>query len=113
MSDNALQSICRAYLAKLRPLAEKFGLARFVDETIEANIQDRCKGPEEEAELLARMVDEERLGRKDVPKLLGKSYRRAYEDGDIDKVKKLRHVGIYSKVSALLLKSEQEQEDNG
>lgn len=36
---------------------------------------------------------------------LGKSYRQCNDDGTFDNIKKLRHVGIYSKVSALLFKS--------
>lgn len=52
---------------------------------------------------MARILDEERLERKDVPKLLGKSYRRCNEDGTFKEIKTLHRVGIYSKVSALLL----------
>lgn len=112
-SDNrhsALQALCRKYLGELRPLAEKFGLAHFVDTTISLNAQDRCKGTEEEVELLARACDDERISRVEVPKLLGKSYRQSFEDDDFDKVKRLRHVGIFSKVSTILLKSELDKE---
>lgn len=105
--NNKLQELCRGYLLKLRPLAAKFGLGGFVDNTIKANLRNECAGTEEEVELLSRACDDERVSRTDVPKILGKSYRQAYEDDAFEKVKRLKHVGIYSKVSALLLKKEQ------
>jgi hypothetical protein len=42
------------------------------------------------------------LTRLEIPPLLEKSYRMAFEDEDFENIKKLRHVGIYSKVNALL-----------
>lgn len=113
MRNEALQQVCRDYLERLRPLAEKFGLGGFIDETIERHIRNECAGTDEEVALLSRACDDERLSRTDVPRLLGKSYRQAYESGDFDKVKTLNRVGIYSKVSALLLKSELENENKG
>ena len=95
----------------LRGVAKKHGLADFVDETIKANADNKCAATETEVELLSRAVDDERLTRLDVPRVLGKSYRKAYDDLDNPKLKKLRRVGIYSKVSALLLKAENETED--
>lgn len=59
--------------------------------------------------MLSRMVDDERVNRTDVPRLLNKSYRECNEDGDFDKVKRLGHQGIYSKVSALLLAAKQKK----
>jgi hypothetical protein len=56
-------------------------------------------------ELLSRAVDDERLSRSEVPQVVAKSYRQASEDGDFERIKKLKHQGIYSKVSALLRKS--------
>ena len=103
--DDTLQTICRDYLNKLRPIAEKFGLGKFVDETVEANSRGKCVGTEEECEMLARICDDERIARKDIPEILGKSYRQANEDGDFERIKRLKHQGIYSKVSALLYKS--------
>lgn len=114
MSRNeALQQVCRGYLLRLRPLAVKFGLGGFIDETIKKNMRNECAGTDEEVELLSRACDDERLNRTDIPRLLGKSYRQSYEEGDFDKVKKLRRVGIYSKLSALLLKSEIDNENKG
>lgn len=103
MNNDKLQIICRDYLHKLKVIAYSYGLGKFIDDTIELNKQDKCHGTEEECNLMARILDEERLERKDVPKLLGKSYRRCNEDGTFKKVKTLHRVGIYSKVSTLLL----------
>lgn len=50
------------------------------------------------------MVDDERVSRAEVPKILGKSYRECNEDDDFEKIRKLRRVGIYSKVSTLIKK---------
>lgn len=102
---NKLQELCREYLGKLRYIAKKHGLEGFVDETIRLNKQEKCKGTEHEVEMLARMCNDERLSRVDVPKVLEKSYRQANEENDFERIKKLRHVGIYSKVSTLLFKA--------
>lgn len=102
--DRILQAICRKYLNSLRDVASRYGLYKFVDETIELNKQGKCKGSEEEAEMLARLCDDERLTRVEVAKVLRKSYRAANDDGDFDKIRKLKHVGIYSKVSTLMNK---------
>lgn len=106
--NSILQSLCREYLQKLRPLAKKFGLESFVDSTIAMNRQSKCAATESEVELLSRAVDDERVSRVEVPKILGKSYRQANEDGDFDRIKRLRHQGIFSKVSAILLGKELE-----
>lgn len=103
-SHNILQKLCRTYLRDLRGVASKHGLGKWVDDMITANKQGRCSSTEEEVEMLSRIADDERLTRKEVPKVLGKSYRQCFENDDFDKVKKLRHVGIYSKVSTMLYK---------
>ena len=102
--DSALQSLCRGYLVRLRPLVERFGLGRFVDDMVEMNSRSECSGTEEEVRILSRMCDDERVNRTDVPNILGKSYRQTVEDGDFERVERLPRVGIYSKVSALLLR---------
>ena len=98
--NNKLQELCRNYLKRLRPLAQKFGLGKFVDDTIEMNLQERCKATEDEVKLLSRAVDDERISRHELPTMLGKSYRKCVEDDDFSKVETLKRVGIYSKVSA-------------
>lgn len=106
--NEKLQTLCRDYLGRLRPIASKFGLDGFVDSTIKANVRKECVGTEREVEMLSRMVDDERVSRVDVAKILDKSYRYCNENGVFDKIKKLSHTGIFSKVSALLYQVEQD-----
>ena len=101
--NEALQALCRDYLTRLRYMAKKHGID--VDSIIRANKRNECEATNKEVEMLARCVDDERISRTDIPKMLGKSYRHADDDNDFAYIKKLRHVGIYSKVSAFLYKS--------
>lgn len=101
--NETLQALCRDYLGKLRYMGKKHGID--VDGLIRLNRQKKCEATQHEVELLGRAVDDERISRTDVPKILDKSYRQANEDGDFDRIKKLKHQGIYSKLSALLYKS--------
>lgn len=102
--DQRLQEICRSYLSRLSTISEKYGLKSWLTGIIEQNKKGECVSTEEEVEMLTRIVDDERLKRTEVPKVLGKSYRQSYEDGDFDRIRKLPHVGIYSKVNVLLYK---------
>ena len=102
-TNDTLQALCRDYLGRLRHIGKKHGID--VDSIIRANKRKECSGTEYECQMLARMCDDKRVSRTDVPKILGKSYRQANEDEDFDRIKKLKHQGIYSKVSALLYKS--------
>jgi hypothetical protein len=104
--DERLQALCRGYLRKLRHTARKYGLGGFIDDIVKANRRNECEGTRKEVEMLARMVDEERIERSDIPDTLGKSYRKCVEDGDFDRIKKLKRVGIYSKLSVLLYKNQ-------
>ena len=101
--NETLQALCRDYLLRLRYMAKKHGID--VDGIIRANRRNECEATQKEVEMLARCVDDERIARNDIPKLLGESYRKSESDGVFDKIKKLRHVGIYSKVSALIYKN--------
>ena len=101
--NETLQALCREYLGKLRYMAKKHGID--VDSIIRANKRKECEATNKEVEMLSRCVDDERISRTDVPKVLDKSYRQSNEDGDFDRIKKLKHQGIYSKVSALLYKN--------
>ena len=103
--NEPLQALCRDYLSRLRYMGKKHGID--VDGLIRLNRQKKCEATQHEVELLGRAVDDERISRTDVPKILDKSYRQANEDGDFEHIKKLKHQGIYSKVSALLFKSKQ------
>ena len=100
--NETLQALCRDYLLRLRHLGKRHGID--VDAIISANERKECAGTEEEVELLSRACDDERVTRTDVPKILGKSYRECNEDGTFDRIKKLRRVGIYGKISTLLMK---------
>ena len=102
-TNDTLQALCRDYLGRLRHIGKKHGID--VDAVIRANKRKECSATNREVEMLSRCVDDERISRTDIPKILRKSYRHAYEDGDFDRIKKLKHQGIYSKVSALLYKS--------
>lgn len=100
--NETLQSLCRNYLRELRHIGLKYGID--VLPIIILNKRNQCEGTEQEVQMLSRMVDDERVSRTDIPKILGKSYRQSYEDGDFEKIKKLKHQGTYSKVSTLLYK---------
>ena len=104
MRNETLQALCRDYLGKLRYMAKKHGID--VDSIIRANKRSECEATKKEVEMLSRLCDDERVARTDIPDLLGKSYRQCNDDGDFDRIKKLRHVGIYSKISALLTKED-------
>lgn len=100
--NETLQAMCRDYLTRLRYMGRKHGID--VDAIIRANKRKECTATNKEVEMLSRCVDDERISRKDIPKILGKSYRQCESEGIFDRIKKLRHVGIYSKISALLFK---------
>lgn len=108
--ESALQSLCRSYLSRLRSFASSYAaIGSFIDDTIAKNERGECKGTEEECRLLARCLNDERVSRVDIPKILGKSYRKCVEDEDFEKIGTLARVGIYSKLSVLLHKSEIEE----
>jgi hypothetical protein len=105
--NETLQALCRDYLGKLRYMGKKHGID--VDSLIKLNRQKKCEATQHEVELLGRAVDDERVSRTDIPKILGKSYRKSNEDDDFEHIKKLKHQGIYSKVSALLFAAKQKK----
>ena len=111
MAKDVLQSLCREYLSRLRYMAEKHGLLPLVDETIKANRRHECEATKKEVEMLSRLCNDERVSRTDIPKILGKSYRQSNEDNDFERIKKLKHQGIYSKVSALLFAAKQKKNE--
>ena len=104
--NDKLQTLCRDYLQRLRNIATKYGLMPQLNALIVANANGTCFATEREVEMLSRMVDDERVSRVDVAKILDKSYRYCNENGIFDKIKKFSHTGIYSKVSALLYEEE-------
>lgn len=104
LRNDCLQSLCRDYLCRLRVYAVRHGLCSWLDGVISANERGECVATDDEVAMLSRCLDDERVSRKEIPSLLCKSYRGCVEDGDFDKVNKLHRVGIYSKLSVLLLK---------
>lgn len=100
--NETLQSLCRNYLRKLKYMAKKHGLENWINNIINDNKSGKCKATEKECEMLSRLCNEERINRSEVPDVLGKSYRQCFDCGDFDKIKKLKRVGIYSRISALL-----------
>lgn len=103
MTRNAkLRQICRSYLKKLRKVADKRGLQDWITNAIELTNDEKCKPTKSEVMLLSRAVDDERLSRAEVPPLLSKPYNKCLDNKDFDKIKKLKRVGIYSKVDTLL-----------
>ena len=98
-----LQVLCREYLYKLKYMAKKHGLGAWINDLIRDNKRNKCEATEKEVVMLSRLVDDERLSRTDIPNIMGKSYRQCNDEGIFDKIKKLKHVGIYEKVSALLM----------
>ena len=102
--NDELQSIARHYLSKLKDIASKFGLKEWLDNLIEENKRGECSATEEECRMLTRLCDDERVARHDIPKLIGKSYRNCVENEIFEKLKTLKRVGIYDKISVLLFK---------
>lgn len=102
--NDTLQSLCREYLTRLRYIAKKHGLGDWISDIIRANRRNECEGTQHEVQMLARMVDDERINREDIPKMLGKSYRQCVEDDDFKSIMKLRKLGTYSKISAITYK---------
>lgn len=107
--DDTLQKLVRGYLKKLEYLASKHGLSPFVKSTIKANKRGECMATRHEADILARMVDEDRLFREEIPSLLGKSYRHCIDNDLFNSIGRLESEGSYSKIDVMILK----EKDNG
>ena len=105
--NKELQRITRRYLGFLSPIAEKFGLGKWLKEIIDLNEQDKCSATEEECRMLTRLCDDERVARHDIPKMIGKSYRNCVDNEIFERLKTLKRVGIYDKISVLLFKKSQ------
>lgn len=103
MTRNAkLRQICRKYLQRLRHMADKHGLTSWLNQAIKDTKSKDCEPTEHECEMLARLVDDERIQRTKVPPLLGKTYRECFDNDEFEKIKKLHRVGLYSKVDTML-----------
>lgn len=102
--NDELQSIARHYLSLLKDIASKFGLKEWLDNLIEENKRGKCAATEEECRMLTRLCDDERVPRHDIPKIIGRSYRNCVDNEIFEKLKTLKRVGIYDKISVLLFK---------
>lgn len=103
MTRNAkLRQICRNYLQRLRHMAKKRGLTSWLEQAIQDTKRKDCEPTEHECEMLARLVDDERIQRTEVPPLLCKTYRECFDNNDFENIKRLKHVGLYSKVDTML-----------
>lgn len=83
-------------------MADKHGLTSWLDQAINDTKRKDCEPTEYECQMLSRIVDDERLARVEVPSILDKGYQDCFNDDDFDKIKKLKRVGIYSKVDTML-----------
>jgi hypothetical protein len=104
MRNETLQAMAREYLSRLRYMAKKHDLLSWLNSTIHANKDGSCEATEKEVRMLSRLCDDANIKRTDVPKMLGKSYRRYVDDDDFGKIRtNLENRAIYDKVSTLLL----------
>ena len=101
--NEPLQRLCRQYLKRLRYMADKHDLGFWVRDMIRENKRGECDATKNEVRMLERMVDEERVRRKDIPSIVGKSYRQCVDENVFDKIDTLKRQGIYSRLSALLM----------
>lgn len=83
-------------------MADKHGLTTWLNQAIKDTKRKDCEPTENEVMLLSRAVDDERLSRAEIPPLLSKPYNKCLDNKDFDKIKKLKRVGIYSKVDTML-----------
>ena len=109
--NETLQSMCRDYLSRLRYMAKKHGLLPQLNNLISMNKRRECVGTEREVQMLSRMVNDERVTRTDVPKMLGKSYRQSVDDDDFSRIRHLPRLGTYLKLDALILKDKQKRKN--
>ena len=84
-------------------MADKHGLGFWVRDMIRENKRGECEATKNEVLMLERMVDEERVSRKDIPSIVGKSYRQCVDENVFDKIDTLKRQGIYSRLYALLM----------
>ena len=103
-NNEALQGLVRSYLMRLSHMAKKHGLFMWLTDIIGQNKRGECKATRHEADLLARMVDEHRAFRSEIPQILGKTYRQCNDDGDFSRIGRMRNEGTFSKIDALMLK---------
>lgn len=104
--DNEIrQSLFRSMLERTRGMAKAAGLGEWVERTLSENKSGRCAATDEQVDMLSRMLDEERIDRRDVPRELGLSYRFCVENGVFERLRKLLHLGTYSRTDTAVMKN--------
>lgn len=104
-----LQELCRKYLRMLLPIAKNIGLEDFINTTIEKNEKGECIATKEQVDLLAKMCDDDRIRRDEIPQYAGISYGSCVLIDLFSKIRKFTHKGVYSKIDAMLFKEEQSE----
>lgn len=104
--NETLQRLCREYLVMLRQTAHKYGFRIAIDSLIASNERGECTATAEDVEMLSRCVNDERMTRSEIPMLLNRSYRYCIDNAIFEKLKTLPRVGVYSRVDAMLFKSD-------
>lgn len=115
--DDILQGIVRGYLKKLSYIARKHGLAPWVKDVIKRNKRGECEATRREADMLARLVDDDRIKRKEIPQALGVSYREMLDKDLLSSIRKMEDKGSYSKLDTLKVREmmdiKKEELENG
>ena len=93
--NETLQALCRDYLGRLRYMGKKHGID--VDSIIRANKRKECEATNKEVEMLSRCVDDERVSRTDIPKILGKSYSKLMKMATLNTSRNLNTKGFTAK----------------
>lgn len=99
-----LQELCRKYLRMLLPIAKSIGLEDFINTTIEKNEKGECIATKEQVDLLAKMCDDDRIRRDEIPQHAGISYRSCMLIDLFSRIRKFKDRGAYSKIDVMLFK---------
>jgi Trp operon repressor len=105
-----LQEIFRSYIKVLKNKFDNETVSECINKLLCDNENGKCSATEEQVDMIAKLVDEDRMKREEIPQMFGKSYKQCVEGNIFNKIKTLPKVGIYSKVSALLLKDKLDKE---
>lgn len=105
---NKLQKLCRLYLFELKRMAKRYGLLDFVQGLIKSNEKGECKAELKDVELLARIANDDRVSRVEIPKILKLSYRQVNDNDMYDQIDRIDNRSSYSRISTELLACELE-----
>lgn len=105
-----VQELTRYYLGKLQREANRYGLGDWLKAIRKANERGECESTEYTLNQLAKLCDDERMYQKDVTRLFGLSYAKAFDCGLFEKIRKIKCNGTFSKVDAVLRKAVLDEE---